>query len=115
MTVIVDDPELAAGQTVTSTAGVTKRYFGVDDGGASYWIVARDLDHAKQLLLDAGVDFTDDDGDTAAINDPRFASLEWEEISPERASQVMCWSEDGRGKYQPLAEYEIGDWFCSEY
>jgi hypothetical protein len=110
---IIVDPSLAPPAPRVSIDG--KRFFGVDDGGASYWIVARDPDHAKRILLDAGVEFTDDDGDTSAIDDPRFAMLDWVELPAERAAETYCWSEDGCGEHKPLTQYAIGDWFCSEY
>jgi hypothetical protein len=93
---------------------VEKKYFGVDDGGAEYIIVARDVEHAKQVIRDHGIEFTKEDGDSAPIDDPAFASLSWDEIPPERAAALKVSVDDGRASI-PLADAELGDFFCSEW
>jgi hypothetical protein len=64
-----------------STVASDKRFFHADDGGASYCLVARDLDHAKQLLRDAGVEFTSDDGFSYPIDAPEVADAAWRATS----------------------------------
>lgn len=95
---------------------VPKRYFTVDDGGTDYTIVAADLDHAKCLLRTSGVEFTTEDGDSAPIDDPRFADLRWIELSPEFAAKArVATGDSGAPPVIPLSECKVGDWFCSEY
>lgn len=92
-----------------------KRFFHVDDGGATYTMVARDQEHAKSLLRDVGVEFTDESGDSAPIDDPRFADLEWKELSLEQAQKrIVSLGDSGAGPKAPLAECTIGDFFTSE-
>ena len=92
-----------------------KRFFVVDDGGASYYLVARDLDHAKSLLRDHGIEFTDDSGESAPIDDPRFESLEWLELSLEVAKKkIVTLGDSGAGPKSPLADCAIGEFFTSE-
>ena len=92
-----------------------KRYFHVDDGGASYYLVARDLDHAKQILRECGMELTAEDGDTYPIDAPEVAGVEWREISPQDAARRRVWlGDDGAGPQSVLAACAIGDWFTSE-
>lgn len=94
---------------------VVKRFFCVDDGGASYYLVARDLDHAKQLLRDSGVEFTADDGDAYPIDAPEVAGVEWIEISAQDAARRRVWLGDsGAPPQSVLAACNLGDWFTSE-
>jgi hypothetical protein len=93
-----------------------KRFFHVDDGGASYSLVARDLDHAKQLLRDAGVEFTSYDGYSYPIDAPQVAGAVWREISAQDAEKKHVWlGDNGAPPQAVLAACEIGDWFSSEY
>lgn len=92
-----------------------KRFFHADDGGASYYLVARDLDHAKQLLRDSGVEFTAEDGDSYPIDAPEVASAEWREISAQDATRRRVrLGEDGAPPESVLAACALGDWFTSE-
>ena len=92
-----------------------KRFFHVDDGGASYYLVSRDLDHAKQLLRDAGVEFTADDGGSYPIDAREVSSVEWREISAhDAAKKRVRLGDDGAPPQSVLAACEIGDWFTSE-
>ncbi len=92
-----------------------KRFFHADDGGASYYLVARDLAHAKQLLLDAGVHFTSEDGDTYPIDHPEVADATWREISAQDAAhRRVLLGEDGAPPESVLAACKLGDWFTSE-
>jgi hypothetical protein len=94
---------------------VGKRFFHVDDGGASYYLVARDLGHAKQLLRDCGLEFTADSGESYPIDAPEVAHVEWTEISAHAAAERRVWlGVDGAGPQSVLAACEIGDWFTSE-
>lgn len=92
-----------------------KRFFHVDDGGASYYLVANDLDHAKQLLRDSGVEFTAEDGFSYPIDATEVAEVEWREISAQSAARkrVML-GDDGTPPQSVLAACQIGDWFTSE-
>ena len=101
---------------ITETETETnKRFFHVDDGGASYVLVARDLEHAKQLLRDSGVEFTADDGNTFPVDAPEVAGVEWREISAHAAAKRRVWlGDDGAGPQSVLAACELGDWFTSE-
>ncbi len=97
----------------------TKRYFGVDDhvngGGVDYTIVARDQAHAKQLLIEAGVEFCDENGMSHPVNDPRVQDVHWWEIEPARAAKIQCHHDDNpKSPTTPLTECAIGDWFCTE-
>jgi hypothetical protein len=97
------------------TTVTDKRFFHVDDGDASYCLVAPDLDHAKQLLRDAGVEFSADDGDSHPIDAPEVANVEWREISAQDAARQRVWlGDDGTAPQSVLAACEIGDWFTSE-
>lgn len=94
----------------------TKHFFHVDDGGASYYLVARDLDHAKQLLRDSGVEFCDEDGESHPIDAPEVAVVAWREISAEDASRRRVWLGDSGGAPEAmLSACEVGDWFTSEF
>lgn len=97
------------------TIAVDKRFFSVDDGGASYYLVARDLEHAKQLLRDTGVEFTADDGDSYPIDAPEVAAVVWHEISAQDAARKRVrLGEDGAPPESVLAACQLGDWFTSE-
>jgi hypothetical protein len=98
------------------TAGLDKRFFHVDDGGASYYLVARDLEHAKLLLRDSGVEFTSEAGDSYPIDAAEVADVVWREISAQDAANRRVWLGDNGGPPQAaLAACEIGDWFTSEF
>lgn len=97
------------------TQDLIKRFFHVDDGGASYYLVAQDLEHAKQLLRDSGVEFTAEDGDSYPIDAPEVAGLEWREISAHDAAKKRVWlGLDGAPPQSVLAACDLGDWFTSE-
>lgn len=92
-----------------------KRFFHVDDGGASYYLVARDLEHAKQLLHDSGVEFTADDGASYSIDAAEVAGVEWREISAPDAAKKRVWLGDSGAPPQSiLSACEVGDWFTTE-
>ena len=102
------------------TAGVlvpdAKRFFHVDDGGDSFTIVARDVAHAKRILLDHGVHFTKEDGYSAPIDHPQFDELEWREMSPSWVARTRVHLDDNpNSKSVPLDECQLGDFFSSEW
>lgn len=103
-------PETTADRSPRPSDG--RRFFTVNDGGATYFLVARTVDHARQLLRDSGVEFTDDDLCSASVDDPRFAHLVWTELTADRAAEIVTHGEDGT---RPLSERELGDWFCTEW
>lgn len=84
-----------------------------DGGGATYTVVARDLDHAKQILAEAGMEFDSDYGKGLRPQD-RGARLTWTEITTERAAQISIHDEDNPGP-RNLSQYPAGIWFCSEF
>ena len=99
-----------------STVVSEKRFFYADDGGASFYLVAHDLDHAKQLLRDAGVEFTSEAGDSYPIDAPEVADAVWREISAQDAANKYVWLGDNGGAPRAaLAACDIGDWFTSEF
>lgn len=92
-----------------------KHFFSVGDGSASYYIVSRDLEHARQILRDYGVEFCDEAGDTHPIDAPEVAGVEWREISAEDAAKKRVWlGDDGAPPQSVLAACPVGDWFTSE-
>ena len=87
-----------------------KRFFRLDDGCVSYLLVARDLDHAKQLLRESNCMFGPGELPLDAA-----ATLTWSEMDAAQVVQKQrCHTEDARGCI-PLAEADVGDWFCSEW
>lgn len=92
-----------------------KRFFHVDDGGASYYLVAHDIEHARQLLRDCGLEFTADDGYSYPIDAPEVSGVEWREISAQDAARKRVWlGDDGTSPQSVLAACAVGDWFTSE-
>lgn len=90
-----------------------KRFFTVDDGDADYWVVARDVDHARSCF--DGVEFGDP---SKSLREAEAAGeLTIEEVGEERARQIRCHTdEDRRGRGAiPLAECELGERFSSEF
>jgi hypothetical protein len=99
----------------TAQSTQDKRFFHLDDGGASYYIVARDLEHGKQILRDHGVELTADDGWSYPIDAPEVADVEWREVSAQDAARkrVML-GDDGTPPQSVLSACQMGDWFTSE-
>lgn len=99
-----------------------KKFFVIDDGGVDYWIVAPDMDSAKDTV--GGVEFGDGQTLDAAI---LSGNTSIEEMNADVAAKVRCHIEEdenadrmrarlaaGRNPI-PLTECEIGEWFCSEW
>ncbi len=81
-----------------------------DDDEVTYTIVAIDLDHAKNVIRKAGIEF----GSPSQPLD-RAVGLTWRELSKERVARMLrCHTDDERGVI-PLAQARIGEWFCSEW
>ena len=88
-----------------------KKFFELDDNGdAQYLIVATDLDHAKRIMRDSGIEF----GDPPQPLDDA-AGITWSELPPDAvAKKARCHTEDHRGIIR-LADADVGDYFCSEW
>lgn len=104
------EPSLTELHTASQEAG--RRFFKIEDGDAYYWFVARDQDHAKEIIRAHGLEFCKPDGYSTNVDDPAL-QLTWTEITSERAAQLKTHDEDGNTK--PLADRKMGDWFCSEW
>jgi len=97
------------------TQDLSKRFFHLDDGGASYYLVARDLDHARQLLRDSGVELTAESGYSYPIDAPEVLHVEWREISSQDAARKRVWlGDDGTPPQSVLSACNLGNWFTSE-
>lgn len=90
---------------------MTKRFFHLDeDGCVFWWIVATDLDHAKDILRKQGSVHGSNEQPIDKATD-----VEWSEMTPEQVDKVRrCHREDG-GPPRSLAECEMGDAFCSKW
>lgn len=91
----------------------TKRFFKLYDG-ADYFVVARTPEHAEQILQDAGLEFCAEGLPyaTAKAN----GLLAWEELPADQSITKREYLNDRTGDSPvPLAQCEIGDWFCSEW
>jgi hypothetical protein len=94
--------------SITSTM---KRFFHLDDGGAEYLVVARNQEHAEQIMRDSGIEFSDP---SAPYDDARDALIWIEMGTDDVARRMRCHTESDRGVI-PLVDAELGDWFCSEW
>ncbi len=88
-----------------------KRFFRIDDDGhVEYFVVARDLDHAKEIVGKAGFEYGQE-----GVTFDKATALTWTEMSPTQvASRARCYTEDHRGMI-PLTDAVIGDIFCTEW
>ena len=88
-----------------------KRFFRLaEDDCVYYFIVARDLEHAKTIIRDTQIEF----GDPGLTLD-QASGLAWSELTPEQIAKLTkCHTEDDRGVIA-LADADLGDWFCSEW
>lgn len=106
----LDQYEESIHRMPATNATTVKRFFWLYDDDVDYYIVARDLDDAKRMIREAGVEFGDPSRplDTAE-------GLTWAELSADSAAKkTHCHTEDGRGVIA-FSEAELGDWFCSEW
>jgi hypothetical protein len=98
---------------------VTKRFFKFDIDGASYWVVAVDLPHARRVLRESGTEFGQEGRPFDEIKENGLVTEQ--ELSHEQAFKTRCdWSDhdDDSGKLhgtKHLTECEVGEWFSSEY
>lgn len=90
---------------------VKKRYFLLDDDYAWYVVVATDLDHARKIITDSGIEFGDPSVPLPEAE--KRDGLVWSEFTPEDATKNNVMLDDGRRV--SLTECALGDWFCSEY
>jgi hypothetical protein len=105
---------------------MTKRFFDLDDNGRTFTFVATDLEHAKKILADSPVKLVAD----TDRGEPGIEEAVWSEIAPEDAATHTIeptankdWKPDPDPERGPqgymvpkmLADYDIGDWFSSEY
>jgi len=106
--------EVGGADRGVSTGVTTKRFFDLDDGYVDYTVVARDLEHAEQIMRDAGIEFLD----PSVSYDEAKASgaFDWSEMPNEQVARTKVHRcEAGRPDPVPLADCDIGDWFCSEW
>jgi hypothetical protein len=91
-----------------------KRFFDMDDGDVSYTVVANDLEHAEQIMRDAGIEFLDP---SVPYDEARASgAFDWSEMSTEQVARTRVHRcEAGQPDPVPLVDCEIGDWFCSEW
>jgi hypothetical protein len=90
-----------------------QRYFSMDDG-VRYTVVARDLEHAEQILRESGTEF----GQYGSTYEEAKSNgeVDWEEIPDERVWRMRVHrGEPGEVDPVPLATCKIGEWFCSEW
>jgi hypothetical protein len=81
-----------------------------DDGHIQYSLVARDVEHVKELFRAAGTLFG-----PYEVGVDAATTLEWSELTHQEAAlKTRCHTEDDRGVIAP-ADANIGDWFCSEW
>ncbi len=86
---------------------VDRKFFKFDDGSAFYFAVARDADHAKNMLMDAGLEWGDPS--TRVPPDPI-------ELTADSASRIRCDVSDATGEEpDTLADCNLDDWFSAEY
>lgn len=92
------------------------RYFELDDNGATYFVVATDLDDARRILGASGCEFGDHgEGGPGPLAEAEAAGLvTWREIDASEAARKRCHTDDERGTL-PLTECHLGDIFCTEY
>lgn len=92
---------------------MTKRFFKLEDGGATWWFVANDEEHVKQICRTHGVVFSTEDGDEGNIDSPKV-DLGWHELDSTAAAVIKTHHDDSLDT-KPLADRELGDFYCSEY
>lgn len=91
-----------------------KRYFHLDDGDIDYTVIARDLEHAEQIMREAGIEFLD----PSVSYDEAKASgaFDWCEMSADRIARTKVHRQEaGKPDPVPLTDCDMGDWFCSEW
>lgn len=106
-TIVVDPALLPA----PAQASGPKRFFELDDDGCIfYFIVARDLDHAKDLMRESKSLFGPDE-----VRFDEATTLTWTEMAvADVAKKTRCHTQDDRGTI-PLADANVGEWFCTEW
>lgn len=100
-----------------------KRFYSMENRDISYSFVAFSIEHCKQILCDHGVVLLDKNSDEIQLVRGRYdlfemADCEWHELTRDQAALKFTISEDGpeADDYRaPLANRELGAWFCSEY
>lgn len=103
--------DIARIQTAPKQRTDGARFFKCDDNGdVIYTICAIDLDHAKNILRRAGVEF----GGYPSQPLDRAVDLEWSEYPPEKVARMICFTEDERGTIS-LAQARIGEWYSTEW
>lgn len=91
----------------------TKRFFEFTDG-TDYLVVAWSPEHAGQILRDAGLEFS---AEGLPYDEARDRGLlSWEELPLDQVAATHVHLNDRPSDSPvPLAQCEIGDWFCSEW
>jgi len=100
----------AAGGGGRGYVTITKRYFRMHDGGATYTVVARTLPHAEHILRTSGAEFSAEGWPYDRAKEA--GHLHWSEFEAQYATTLKV---DIDGKMVPLVDCNFGDWFCSEY
>lgn len=89
-----------------------KRFFKFEIDGATYWVVAVDLDNARDVLRESGAEFGQEGESLDSATERGLVSSK--EITGTRVK--VDTSEDDRGRGMiPLSECDLGEWFTSEY
>lgn len=94
-----------------TTESAVSRFFRFDDGGATYWVVATDLEHARRILRGTDIEFDDGLSFDKAMEKGAIVCTE---LTRERAEALKA-TDEHDGTTRKLAECDVGSWFSSEY
>lgn len=95
---------------MTATDNAKRFFLLEDDGELRFYVVAIDLNNAKDIIRKSGIEF----GSPSAQLD-QASDLSWSELSEDRVDRTTkCHTEDERGIIK-LRDAAIGDYFCNEW
>lgn len=91
-----------------------KRFFNLEDDHANYVVVARDLEHAEQIMRETGIEFS---YPSVSYDEAKASGVfDWSEMSDERVASTRVHRQEAEHPDPvPLAASDVGDWFCSEF